>query len=99
MGWHHGGNEQITSPPLPRDRHPSAGDAMPALPPHRRLPARHHQRDPDRALPPGTSRNARSCVPVTARGNSHGQAEEARRAIYNYLGFWEQLAEALAADQ
>jgi hypothetical protein len=67
------GNEQITFPPLPRDRHPSAGDPMPALPPHRRLPARRHQRDPDRALPPDTSRSARSCAPVTApRRNPRG---------------------------
>jgi hypothetical protein len=50
--------EQITFSPLPRDGHPSAGDAMPALPPHRRLPARRHQRDPDCALPPGASRPA-----------------------------------------
>jgi hypothetical protein len=73
MGGIMEGNEQITFPPLPRDGYPSAGDAMPALPPHRRLPARRHQRDPDRALPPGTSRRARSCGPVAApRRNPDG---------------------------
>jgi hypothetical protein len=55
----------ITIPPLPRDGHPAPDHALPGLPPHCRVPARHDQRGPDRALPPGPSRSARPYVPVT----------------------------------
>jgi hypothetical protein len=43
-------NEQVACPPLPRDRHPSTGHPLPDLPAHRRVPARHPYRGPDRAL-------------------------------------------------
>jgi len=45
------GDESATFPPLPGDRYPSAGHPLPDLRPHPRLPAGHHQRGPDRALP------------------------------------------------
>ena len=44
-------DEQVTFPPLPRDRHPSTGHPLPDLPAHRRVPARQPHRGPDRALP------------------------------------------------
>ena len=62
-------NEQVTFPPLPCDRYPAAGHPLPDLPPHRRLPARHPHRDPDRALSPGPSRNARPRIPVAGHGD------------------------------
>ena len=34
------GDEQFKFPPLPGDRHPASGHALPDLPPHRRVPAR-----------------------------------------------------------
>jgi hypothetical protein len=62
--WHHGGDEQFRFPPLSCHRHPTSGHALPDLPPHGRVPARHHQRGADQALPPGPPRNARPPVPV-----------------------------------
>jgi len=59
------GDEHATFPPLPGDRHPSAGHPLPDLRPHPRLPAGQYQRGPDRALPPGSSRGARHPIPVT----------------------------------
>jgi len=59
--------EQVKFPPLPGDRDPSAGDALPDLPSDRRLPARQPQRGADRALPPGPSRSARPSCPVAGR--------------------------------
>jgi hypothetical protein len=59
-------NEQVnTFSPLPRDGHPAAGYALPSLPPHGRLPPRHHQRRPHRALSPGPSRSTPPCLPVS----------------------------------
>jgi len=58
-------DEHAPFPPLPGDCHPSAGHPLPDLRPHPRLPARQHQRDPDRALPPGPPRSARHPIPVT----------------------------------
>lgn len=63
-------NEQVTFPPLPRDRYSAAGHPLPDLPPHRRLPVRHDHRGPDRALPPGPSRNAWCRIPVADREDS-----------------------------
>jgi hypothetical protein len=60
-----GGDEYATFPPLPGDRHPSAGHPLQALRPHPRLTARQHQRGSDRALPPGPSRSARHPHPIT----------------------------------
>ena len=65
--WHHRSDEQVQFAPLPGDRNPAAGHALPDLPPHRRVPARQPHRGPDRALPPGPSRSARSAFPVTVR--------------------------------
>jgi hypothetical protein len=70
-------NEQVTFPPLPRDRYPASGHPLPDLPPHRGLPARHPHRGPDRALPPGPSRNARAHISVA----SHGHPRRHDRAI------------------
>src|SRR5579862_9000583 len=61
--------EQVTFPPLPRDRHPATGHPLPDLPPYRRVPARQPHRGPDRALPPGPSRSTRPRIPVAGRGN------------------------------
>ena len=62
-------NEQAACPPLPRDRHPSAGHPLPDLPAHRRVPARHPHRGPDRALPPRPSRSTRPRIPRADRGD------------------------------
>jgi hypothetical protein len=56
-----------TFPPLPGDRCPSAGYPMPDLRLHLRLPARQHQRGPNRALPPSPSRSTRHPLPVNQR--------------------------------
>ena len=64
-------DEQFKFPPLPGDRHPSSGHALPDLSPHRRVPARQPQRGPDRALPPGPSRSARPPFPVAGPGDPH----------------------------
>jgi len=66
-GWHYRSDEQARFAPLPGDRHPAAGHALPDLPPHRRIPARQPHRGPDRALPPDPSRSARPAVPVTVQ--------------------------------
>jgi hypothetical protein len=58
-------DEHGTFPPLPRDRHPSAGHPLPDRRPYPRLPARQHQPGLDRALPPGPSRSAGHPRPVT----------------------------------
>ena len=63
-GWRCTKGEQIKFPPLPRNRDPSSGDTLPDLPSDRCLPAGQPQRGPDRALPPGPSRSARSPGPV-----------------------------------
>ena len=59
--------EQVIFPPLPGDHHPAAGHSLRDLPPHRGVPPRQPQRDPDRALPPGPPRSARHPVPVALR--------------------------------
>ena len=63
-GWRCTLGEQIKFPPLPCNRDPSSGDTLPDLPSDRCLPAGQPQRGPDRALPPGPSRSARSPGPV-----------------------------------
>jgi hypothetical protein len=68
-------NEHGTFPPLPGDRHPSAGHPLPYLRPYPRLPARQHQRCLDRALPPGPSRSVRHSRPVTEPGPSPAGGE------------------------
>jgi hypothetical protein len=45
--------------------------------PHRRVPAREGQRDPDRALPPGPSRSTRPPFPVAGRGDPALSADAA----------------------
>ena len=57
-------NGYLIFPPFPCHRHPAPGHPLPDLPAHRGLPARHPQRDADRALPPGPSRSARPSRPV-----------------------------------
>jgi hypothetical protein len=65
-------DEHATFPPLPGDRHPSAGHSLPYLRPHPRLPARQHQRGLDRALPPGPSRSSRHPRRVTSQLSGAG---------------------------
>ncbi len=60
-------NEQVTFPPLPGDRNPTAGHPLPDLPPDRGLPPG-AQRGAYRALPQGPSRSARPPRPVAAAG-------------------------------
>jgi hypothetical protein len=64
-------NEQVAFPPLPCDRHPTAGHPLPDLPPYGCVPARQPQWGPDRALPPGPSRSARPPFPVASAGCPH----------------------------
>jgi hypothetical protein len=67
------GDEYATFPPLPGDRHPSAGHPLSALRPHPRLPARQHQRGSDRALPPGPPRSTRYPHPITEPALGRGR--------------------------
>lgn len=62
-----GSNEQVTLPPLPCNGHSVASHPLRDLPPHRGIPARRPQRDPDPALPPRPSRSTRHPVPVVFR--------------------------------
>ena len=64
------GAEYATFPPLSGDRHPSANHPLPDLVPHPRIPARHHQRGPDRALLPGPSRSSRRPRHVSSQGSA-----------------------------
>jgi hypothetical protein len=85
------GDEHATFPPLPGDRYPSAGHSLPDLRPHPRLPARQHQRGPDRGLPPGPSRSARPPRRLTESGLSaarevHPRTPRARSGLAADLG-------------
>ena len=64
-----GSNERVIFSPVPCDRYAASGHPLPDLPPHRRLPARHPHRSPDRALPPGPSRSARARILVAGHGD------------------------------
>ena len=57
-------NEQLIFTPFPCHRHPASGHPLRDMPANRGLPARHPQRDADRALPAGPSRSAWPSRPV-----------------------------------